>query len=409
MGILYIVKPDKKHYKNLNSSINIDNIYKVGLSHKKRLERLKDYGKDAEWIRSELVKDERYLENVLIKKMKEKYGEPIYGREYFICKNYEDIKFIFSDVIKLDREPNMNSDNNEISKREFIHDKNKKIKCVNCYLFIEKCRCEIPCNICGWWGKHCVCKMPCDMCGWLGKDCICCPTWKCCNKINIVFSHTTEKLIKLFIPDINYKGSKCDNKLNNVYVNDSFFTTVLFNKHKTKLELRFKNGFNVPAMKINNNWYDLDIYIMLSRICPRIKNKMLNSVEIWWDKVIKDGGFMFEGNRIEWNKNLKTNYIKNIRNKKTNTIKVAYEKEWFFKCYCRQTNKGVFNNSSFWRTIQKECMIDIYNEKKIQIDGVRKMYIILPSLEEAKKKWYEIQDSYTYEKYIDWRFKCSKV
>jgi len=168
------------------------------------------------------------------------------------------------------------------------------------------------------------------------------------------------------------------------------------------------DGWGVVAMKINNKWYDLDIYIMLSRICPRIKNKMLNSVEIWWDKVIKDGGFMFEGNWIEWNKNLKTNYIKNIRIKKTNTIKVAYEKEWFFKCYCSQTNKGVFNNSSFWRALQKECMIDIYNEKRIQIDVVRKLYIILPSLEEAKKKWYEIQDSYTYEN-IDWRFKCSKV
>ena len=47
--------------------------------------------------------------------------------------------------------------------------------------------------------------------------------------------------------------------------------------------------------------------------------------------------------------------------------------------------------------------------KKLQIDGVRKIYIILPKLEEAKDKWYEIQDSYTYEKIIDWRFKCSKV
>ena len=377
------------------------------------------------WIRSELVKDEKYLEKIMINKMKEKYGGPIYGREYFVCENYEDIKVIFNDVIKLDREPNINSDimkldreqniNNEISNRENILD--DKIKCFNCDFYSpDKCVCELPCYICGWWGKHCVCKSPCDMCGWLGKDCVCCPTWKCRYKINIILSSNTEKKIKSYTKESEYKGQRWGNKLNNVYVNDRFFTTISFNKHKTKLELRFScmlpwdplDGWGVVAMKINNKWYDLDIYIMLSRICPRIKNKMLNSVEIWWDKVIKDGGFMFEGNWIEWNKNLKTNYIKNIRIKKTNTIKVAYEKEWFFKCYCSQTNKGVFNNSSFWRALQKECMIDIYNEKRIQIDVVRKLYIILPSLEEAKKKWYEIQDSYTYEN-IDWRFKCSKV
>ena len=104
MGILYIVKPDKSHYKNPNESINIDNIYKIGLSHKSKPDRLKSYGKNAIWIRCDLVKDERYLEKILIKKMKEKYGEPVQGREYFECENYEDIKEILNQVIKLDRE-----------------------------------------------------------------------------------------------------------------------------------------------------------------------------------------------------------------------------------------------------------------------------------------------------------------
>jgi len=127
------------------------------------------------WSRSELVKDEKYLEKIMINKMKEKYGGPIYGREYFVCENYEDIKVIFNDVIKLDREPNINSDimkldreqniNNEISNRENILD--DKIKCFNCDFYSpDKCVCELPCYICGWWGKHCVCKSPCDMCGW---------------------------------------------------------------------------------------------------------------------------------------------------------------------------------------------------------------------------------------------------
>lgn len=124
-----------------------------------------------------------------------------------------------------------------------------------------------------------------------------------------------------------------------------------------------------------------------------------NSPKVFWNKVMRDGGFEYDGHFIEWNKVLKVNgdygiktYGLEIKNKKKEK-KVVYSKDWLFKCYDRQTYNGrKFDNSSFWREIEKNCIKGLYEEKRIQVRKERKMHVFLPSLEEARNKWNEMQE-----------------
>jgi len=125
-----------------------------------------------------------------------------------------------------------------------------------------------------------------------------------------------------------------------------------------------------------------------------------NSPKVWYNNVMKDGGFEYEGHFVEWNKTLIVQgdygninkYGLEIKNKK-NEKKVVYEKDWLFKCYDKQTYDGrKFMNSAFWREILKNCMGDLYVETRIQVQKERKIFIFLPTLEEARKKWNEMQE-----------------
>ena len=130
-----------------------------------------------------------------------------------------------------------------------------------------------------------------------------------------------------------------------------------------------------------------------------------NSPKVFWNKVMKEGGFEYDNHFIEWNKVLKVNgeygmktYGLEIKNKNKEK-RVVYSKDWIFKCYDRQSYNGrKFDNSSFWREIEKNegCLGDLYEEKRIQVRKERKMFVFLPSLEDARKKWNEIQE-YDYE------------
>ena len=131
-----------------------------------------------------------------------------------------------------------------------------------------------------------------------------------------------------------------------------------------------------------------------------------NSPKVWYNNVMRDGGFEYDGHFIEWNKMLKIsnydgnkNYGVEIKNKKKEK-RVIYTKEWIFKCYDRQSYNGrKFDNSSFWREIKKNCLSDLYEEKKLQLRKERKLYMFLPSLEEARAKWNEMQEyDYDYDK-----------
>ena len=149
----------------------------------------------------------------------------------------------------------------------------------------------------------------------------------------------------------------------------------------------------------------------ISEFKPRMfkKTKLLqnqvelnwNSPKVFWNKVMKDGGFEYQGHFIEWNKVLKVssfdcdrNYGLEIKNKKKEK-RVVYSKDWIFRCYDSQSYNGrKFDNSSFWREIEKNdgCLGDLYQEKRIQVKKERKIYVFLPTLEEAREKWNEIQE-----------------
>jgi hypothetical protein len=162
---------------------------------------------------------------------------------------------------------------------------------------------------------------------------------------------------------------------------------------------------NAPCEAFAKVLYNRDI----SEFKPRMfkKTKLLQeqvemnwcSPKVWYNKVMKEGGFEYDGHFIEWGKNLKIsnydgtkNYGLEIKNKKKEK-RVVYSKDWLFKCYDRQTYNGrKFDNSSFWREIEKNCMKGIYDEKRIQIKKERKMHVFLPTLEEARKKWDELQE-----------------
>jgi len=176
---------------------------------------------------------------------------------------------------------------------------------------------------------------------------------------------------------------------------------------KETLEL-VKPVLDAPCEAFAKVLYNRDI----SEFKPRIfkKTKLLqeqvernwNSPKVWYNNVMKDGGFEYDGHFIEWGKTLTTyeynskKYGIKIKNKQGDKI-VVYDKDWIFKCYDNQSYDGrKFMNSAFWREIQKNCMGDLYVEKKKQLNNERKRYLVLPSLEDARRKWNEFQE-YTYE------------
>ncbi len=136
------------------------------------------------------------------------------------------------------------------------------------------------------------------------------------------------------------------------------------------------------------------------------------SPKVWWNTCLKDGGFNYDGSFIEWGKTLnvdKGNYYENyglvIKNKKKEK-RVVYDKDWLYKVYENHSYDGrKFSNSTFWRDIQKNCIGDLYEENKIQKKKERKLYVFLPSLEEAREKWYDLQDfdyGYNIEEEDEW-------
>jgi len=135
---------------------------------------------------------------------------------------------------------------------------------------------------------------------------------------------------------------------------------------------------------------------------PLLQNQVemnWNSPKVFWNNVMRDGGFEYDGHFIEWNKTFTVHdeysmkkYGTEIKNKKKEK-RVIYSKEWLFKCYERQNYNGrKFDNSSFWREIKKNCLDNLYDEKKLQLKKERKIYVFLPSLEEARMKWNEMQE-----------------
>ena len=158
------------------------------------------------------------------------------------------------------------------------------------------------------------------------------------------------------------------------------FAKILYNRDISEFKPRMFKKTKLLQTQVELNW---------------------NSPKVFWNRVMKDGGFEYDGHFIEWNKSLQVHgeyanktYGLEIKNKKKEK-RVVYSKDWLFKCYDRQSYNGrKFDNSSFWREIEKKdgCLGDLYVDKRIQIKKQRKIFVFLPTLEEAREKWNEIQE-----------------
>lgn len=182
-------------------------------------------------------------------------------------------------------------------------------------------------------------------------------------------------------------------------------TTKESEKYFTEIE-------NVSCESFAKILYNRDISNFKARMFKKTKllqdqvERNWNSPKVWWNSIMKNGGFQYGEYFIEWNNILQVeegdhniiNYGLKIKNKKKKKM-IVYEKEWLFNCYDKQTyNSRKFDNSSFWREMEKHCICDLYKENRIQINKQRKIFVFLPSLEDARKKWNEKQQyDYNYD------------
>ena len=173
-------------------------------------------------------------------------------------------------------------------------------------------------------------------------------------------------------------------------------------------EKYFNKIRNVPTESFGKYLYNID----LSDFNPRKFKKTAllqeqvernhNSPKVWWNTVMRDGGFEYEGNFIEWGKKLVIDeyschpkrYGLELTDKQTGEKKVVYDKDWLFKVYESKSYDGrKFSNATFWKEIQKNCLgKKLYVENKIQRKNQRKIFIFLPDLEEARQTWYQFQE-----------------
>ena len=132
-----------------------------------------------------------------------------------------------------------------------------------------------------------------------------------------------------------------------------------------------------------------------------------NPVKVWWHTVLKEGGW--EGFSCNekifnyWNTLEEDNSGDTIKNKKTGQEIIGYFKDYIYERYkMTETDKRGFNTpSAFWRELKQNCLGDLYkeirpNKKNTNYKTDRPSFLVLPTLEEAREKWNELQE-YEYE------------
>ena len=199
-----------------------------------------------------------------------------------------------------------------------------------------------------------------------------------------------------------------------------YYCLELNNKYAGRMTKEKEEYFNpivqAPAGAFAKILYNRDI----THFNPRIfkKTKLLqeqvernhNPVKVWWYKVLHDGGW--EGINCGkkffnyWNTLEEDNAGDNIKNKKTGEEIVGYFKDYIYERYkMTETEKRGFNSVyAFYRELKQNCLGDLYREirpknKDKDYKAERPAFLVLPSLEEARAKWNELQD-YDY-KWLD--------
>lgn len=197
-----------------------------------------------------------------------------------------------------------------------------------------------------------------------------------------------------------------------------YYCLELNNKYAGRMTKEKEEYFNpivqAPAGAFAKILYGRD----LTHFNPRIfkKTKLLqeqvernhNPVKVWWYKVLQDGGWdgkngFGDKNFNYWNKLDEDNAGDKITNKKTGEEIVGYFKDYIYERYkMTETEKRGFNSvSAFYRELKQNCLGELYKEirpknKNKDYKAERPAFLVLPSLEEARAKWNEIQE-YDYE------------
>ena len=132
-----------------------------------------------------------------------------------------------------------------------------------------------------------------------------------------------------------------------------------------------------------------------------------NSVLSWWDSVVKNGGFTYQNDFIEWGTlHRPDSYDEGYRKRcgiptkdKNGNKGVAYLKSWIHDVYMSvNSDTRKFQDNRFFDSIRKDCLGDLFKQKKIQIKKDRRIFIVLPSLDDARDKWNELQEfNYIYD------------
>ena len=196
-----------------------------------------------------------------------------------------------------------------------------------------------------------------------------------------------------------------------------YYCLELNNKYSGRMTKEKEEYFNpivqAPAGAFAKILYGRD----LTHFNPRIfkKTKLLqeqvernhNPVKVWWYKVLQDGGWegISCGDKFfnYWNRLDEDNSGDKIKNKKTGETIIGYFKDYIYERYkMTETEKRGFNSvSAFYRELKQNCLGDLYKEirpknKDKDYKAERPAFLVLPSLEEARAKWNELQD-YDYE------------
>ena len=193
-----------------------------------------------------------------------------------------------------------------------------------------------------------------------------------------------------------------------------YYCLELNNKYAGRMTKEKEEYFNpivqAPAGAFAKILYGRD----LTHFNPRIfkKTKLLqeqvernhNPVKVWWYKVLQDGGWDGSDKTFNyWNKLDEYQSGDKITNKKTGETIIGYFKDYIYDRYkLTETEKRGFNSvSAFYRELKQNCLGDLYKEirpknKDKDYKAERPAFLVLPSLEEARAKWNELQE-YDYE------------
>ena len=184
-------------------------------------------------------------------------------------------------------------------------------------------------------------------------------------------------------------------------------SSILCGRMTPKILKRVQPVLDSPAEAFAKVLYNRDITDFKPRIF--LKTALLqeqvmrnwNSVRVWWNMVMKEGGFSIGDKFVDWGTLLtesdhmgKDRTVGGIRIKNKNGDKqVVYSKDWIFSVYNSYgADARKFSSEAFYRELSGNCLDELYKDIRVQKQNSRKWYVILPSIQDARDKWNQMEE-----------------